>query len=112
MYLCIYPAVIEGKIIRRYPQPYDSKYSHTLLVKIKSVYYDDIGHIQGGDVVKIKVCGLPEHIKWNNIYRLAGTRECGTNHLEISEIGIFADKEIGEGLCAPFILSGGCDDLP
>lgn len=111
VHLYIHTAVIEGNIIRQYRRPYDSKYSHTLLVKVESVYYDEISHIQVGDILEIKICGLPKRIKWNNIYRLAGTRECGTNQLEIGENGIFADEEIGEGPCAPYILGGGCDDL-
>ena len=79
------------------------------MVKVESVYYDEINHIQAGDVVEIKICSIPERIKWNKIYRLTGSRECGTNELEISERGIFAEINLGVGPCAPYILAGNCD---
>lgn len=101
--------VIEGRVIRTVPRPDDPKYSHTLVVKVEAVYYDEINHIKQGDVVEIKICSLPDRIRWKHIYRLTGSRECGSNELEISERGIFGDIELGVGPCAPHILSGGCD---
>ena len=89
----------------------DRKYSHTLVVKVAAVHYDDINRVEEGDVVEIKICGVPERIRWNKIYRFTGTRECGSNELEISERGIFAEIKLGVGKCAPYILEGNCDNL-
>lgn len=104
-------AVIDGKVIRSSSRHRDPKYSHTLVVKVEAVYYDEIEHIQPGDVVEIKICSLPDRVKRNSVYRLSGTRECGSNELEIGEYGIFAEKPSPESPCASFILDGGCDDL-
>ena len=104
-------SVLEGKVIRHVHRYNDPKYRYNLVVKVESVYYDEINHIQAGDVVEIKICSIPNHIKWNKIYRLTGSRECGTNELEISERGIFAEiiRYVGVGPCAPYILAGNCD---
>lgn len=103
-------AVIDGKVIRSYSRLRDPKYSHTLVLKVEAVHYDDIEHIQPGDVVEIKICSLPDRVKRNSVYRLSGTRECGSNELEIGKHGIFAE-ELSEAPCASFILGGGCDNL-
>jgi len=76
---------------------------------VETVYYDEINHIQIGDIVEIKICRLRDHIKWNNVYQMMRARECGSNELEISERGIFTDTP-RFSLCAPYILGGGCDD--
>ena len=105
-------AVTEGKIREVVPRPYDAKYSHTLLVEIEEVYYDEIGHIQPSDVVEIKICYLPDQFNRQRTYRFAGTRECGSNELEISETGVFAYlPDFGAGPCPPYILGGNCDDI-
>ena len=95
----------------------DTRYSHLLVVRVTAVHYDDIGHIEVGKVVEIKVCSLPLRIKFKRTYRLTGTRECGSGELEISEMGILGNipelgrgGPVGEGPCAPYILAGNCDD--
>ena len=95
----------------------DRRYSHTLTARVIVVYYDEIGQIKAGDVINIKVCSLPFRIKFKRSYRLTGSRELGTNELEISENGIIAnipelgdDGPLGEGPCPPYILEGNCDD--
>ena len=103
-------AVIEGRVIRTYERQYDPEYSHTLLVKVTAVFYDEIDEIKVGDVVEIKICSLPRRVKRNTIYRLTGSRECGSNELEISSNGIFADIQLGVGPCVPYIKAGNCDD--
>lgn len=74
------------------------------------MYYDEINHIHVGDVVQIKIFALLERIQWNHIYGLAGSRECGSNELEISDRGVFVGIQLGLDPCASYILSGGCDD--
>ena len=63
-------------------------------------------------MVNIKVCSLRFQIRFKRIYHLAGTRECGSNELEISETGMLANThKLGEvNLCAPYIRAGNCDD--
>ena len=73
------------------------------------MYYDEIDHIEVGDVVQIKISALLDQIRWNIIYRLAGARECGSNELEISERG-FVGTWLEQDPCASYILGGGCDD--
>lgn len=108
--------VLEGQIIRIIERYGDARYSHTLVARITAVHYDDIGQIEVGDVVHIKVCSLPFRIKFKRTYRLTGARECGSNELEISENGILANipelesGPLGEGPCVPYILGGNCDD--
>ena len=108
--------VIEGQIIRVFQRHGDREYSHDLMVRVTAVHYDDIDHIQVGDVVTIKVCSLPFRIRFKRTYRLTGTREFGSNELEISENGVLAnipeleDGPLGEGPCAPYIREGNCDD--
>ena len=84
---------------------------------VKAVHYDDLNHIEVGDVVTVKACGLPFRIRFKRTYRLMGSRECGTNELEIKESGIIANipelgpgGPLGEGMCAPYIRNGTCDD--
>ena len=82
-------------------------------MRVTAVHYDSLEHIEVKDVVTIKVCSLPFRIKFKRIYRLAGTVECGTNEMEISENGVVADAADtghGEGPCPPYILNGDCDD--
>ena len=109
--------VLEGQIIRIAERYGDHRYSHTLLARVTAVYYDSINHIEVGDVVTIKICSLPFRIKFKRTYRLTGSRELGTNEMEISENGIIAnipefgdEGPLGEGPCPPFILGGNCDD--
>ena len=109
--------VIEGQIIRVIKRYGDARYSHDLKVRVTAVHYDDIEHIEVGDVVNIKVCSLRFRIKFKRTYRLTGARECGSNELEISETGILANiPELGDngplgvGPCAPYIRAGNCDD--
>lgn len=110
-------AVLEGQVVRITERYGDREYSHTLTVMVTVVHYDDIGQIEQGDVINIKVCSLPVRIRFKRMYRLTGSRELGTNELEISENGIIAnipelgdDGPLGEGPCPPYILSGNCDD--
>ena len=103
-------AVIEGRVIRTYERQYDPEYSHTLLVKVTDVFYDEIDEIKVGDVVEIKICSLSKRIKRKKIYHLTGSRECGSNELEISSNGVFADVPLGAGPCTPYIKAGSCDD--
>ena len=95
----------------------DLRYRYSLLVGVTAVHYDDLGHIEEGEVVVIKTCSLPFRIRFRRTYRLAGSRECGSNELEISETGLIANipeletgTVIGRGQCAPYILGGNCDD--
>lgn len=74
------------------------------------MYYDEIDHIQVGDVVQIKISALLDQVRWNIVYGLAGTRECGSNELEISERGSFVGTRLEQDACASYILGGGCDD--
>ena len=109
--------VLEGQIIDVSERHGDPQYSYTLLARITTVYYDEIDHIEVGDIVTIKACGLPFRIKFKRTYRLTGSRELGTNELEISENGVIAnipelgeERALGEGPCPPYILGGNCDD--
>lgn len=81
---------------------------------VTAVHYDDIDHIAVGDVLTIKACNLAFRIRFKRTYRLSGSRECGTNELEISEDGVIANirelRPLGEGQCASHISSGNCDD--
>ena len=95
----------------------DRRYRYDLLVRVTTVYYDDIGHLEPGDLVTIKVCSLPFRIKFKRTYRLTGSRELGTNEMEISENGVIANipelgpgRPLGAGPCPPYILGGNCDD--
>ena len=115
MILC--HAVIEGQIIRITERYGDARYSHTLTVRVTAVHYDEIDHIDVDDVVTIKVCSLPFRIRFKRTYRLAGSIECGSNELEISENGVVASIPelgsgglVGEGQCTPYIHAGNCDD--
>ena len=94
----------------------DRRYRYDLLVRVTALHYDEIGHIEVGGLITIKVCSLPFRIKFKRIYRLTGSRELGTNELEISENGIIANipelstGPLGAGPCPPYILGGNCDD--
>ena len=94
----------------------DPRYRYDLLVKVTTVHYDEINHIQPDDIITIKACSLPFRLRFKRLYRLTGSRELGTNELEISENGIIAnipelgDRPLGRGPCPPYILSGACDD--
>lgn len=94
----------------------DRRYLYNLLVKVTTVHYDEIGHIEAEDIVTIKVCSLPFRIKFRRLYRLTGARELGTNELEISENGIVGNipelitGPLGAGPCPTYILGGNCDD--
>ena len=111
---CLSPLAVI-RVIERHG---DDQYSHNLVVKVTKVHYDDIDHIKVGDVEIIKVCSLPFRIKFKRTYRLTGSRELGSNELEISENGILAniperaDGPLGEGPCPPHIRAGNCDDDP
>lgn len=109
--------VIEGQILRVAERYGDSRYRYNLLVGVTAVHYDDIDHIAVGDVLTIKACNLAFRIRFKRTYRLSGSRECGTNELEISEDGVIANipelgpqRPLGEGQCASHISSGNCDD--
>ena len=95
----------------------DLRYRYNLLVRVTEVHYDEIGHIEVGEVVTIKACSLPFRLRFKKLYRLTGSRECGTHELEISENGIIANipelgplGSLGVGPCAPYIRGGNCDD--
>ena len=94
----------------------DHRYLYDLLVRVTTVHYDEIGHIEPDDLISIKVCSLPFRIRFKRTYRLTGSRELGTNELEISENGIIANipelstGPLGKGPCPPYILEGNCDD--
>jgi hypothetical protein len=114
---CYSEFIIEGQIITVAERYEDARYRYNLLVRVTVVHYDEINHIEVGEVVTIKVCSLPFRVRFKRTYRLTGSRECGTNELEISETGIIAnipelgeDGPLGAGPCAPYILSGNCDD--
>jgi hypothetical protein len=114
---CYCEFILEGQVIRMSERYRDHRYRYDLLVRVTTVYYDDIGHIEPGDLVTIKVCSLPFRIKFKRTYRLTGSRELGTNEMEISENGVIANipelgpgRPLGEGPCPPYILGGNCDD--
>ena len=82
---------------------------------VTAVYYDEIDHIEVGDVVTVKICSLPFRIRFKRtLYHLGGSRECGTNELEVSQNGVIATTPVlgpdGAGPCPPHILRGSCDD--
>lgn len=107
------PLVIDGQILRHIPRSEDASYRYDLMVGVSVVHYDDINHIRVGDVVNIKVCNLPFKIRFKRTYRLAGSRECGSNDLEISENGfmtILPKRGIYNESCASYIGGGNCDD--
>ena len=104
-------------MIRVGERPGDRRYPYHFLVKVTEVYYDEIGQIEQEDIITIKVCNLPSfRLKFKRTYRLTGSRELGTNELEISENGIIANipelpfGPLGRGPCPPYILGGNCDD--
>ena len=106
-----HPPVIEGQILRVSERYGDPEYGYNLLVGVTAVYYDEIDHIEVGDVVTVKICSLPFRIRFRRTYRLSGSRECGTNELEISQNGVIANTPVlGPGPCPPYILGGNCDD--
>lgn len=113
IYMNPFHAVIEGQIIRVTEHLSDHRYSETLTVRVMVVHYDDIGQIEAGDIVSIKVCSLPLRIRFKRTYHLAGSRECGTNELEISESGVIAERGKGGSLepgpCPAHIRAGNCD---
>ena len=113
VYISIPFPVVEGQIIRVTEHYSDHRYSDTLIVRITAVHYDAIGHIEVGDTVSVKVCSLPLRIRFKRTYYLAGSRECGSNELEISENGIIAERgKAGSpepGPCPAHILAGNCD---
>ena len=102
-----FSVVIEGRVKRHLP----NGPNHMLLVQVTAVDYDDINHIKVGDIVEIKVSSLPEPIRFNPTYKLAGTRECVSNKLKIDETGLLSrlPDPLGE-ICVPFIEAGNCDD--
>ena len=74
--------------------------------------YDDIHHINVDDMVEVevKVSSLPEPIRFNNTYKLAGRRECGSNKLTIDETGLMTTPNFDGDTCAPYIKAGNCND--
>jgi hypothetical protein len=114
---CSWEFIIEGQILRVSERYRDPEYRYNLLVGVTAVYYDEIDHIEVGNVVTIKICSLPFRIRFKRTYLLSGSRECGTNELEISQNGVIAktpvlgpDGPLGEGPCPPYILGRNCDD--
>ena len=62
---------------------------------VTAVYYDEIDHIEVGDVVTVKICSLPFRIRFKRtLYHLGGSRECGTNELEVSQNGVIATTPV------------------
>ena len=107
--------VIEGRVRRR--QRFDHSYIK-LLVQVTNVDYDDIHHINVGDIVEVEVevevevSSLPEPpMRFNQTYMLAGRRECGSNKLTIDETGLLTTLPNFDGnMCAPYIKAGNCND--
>ena len=105
--------VVVGSVIREQSMPMDSRYTHTVFFEVTQVYYDDIGTIQMGEVIEVKLCGLPagyRRLGFRRSYLLMGERECRTHELIIGENGVLEPDFDAEGsVCANIINSGACD---
>ena len=91
----------------------DSRYTNTVFFEVTQVYYDHIGMIQVGEVIEVKLCGLPAGVTrlgFRRSYLLMGERECRTHELIIGEDGVLEPDFDAEGsVCANIINSGVCD---
>jgi len=105
--------VVVGNVIREQSMPGDNRYTHTVFFEVTQVYYDDIGKIQVGEVIEVKICGLPpgtRRLGFRRPYLLMGERECRTHELIIGENGVLESNFDAEGsVCANIINSGACD---
>ena len=105
--------VVQGTVIKNQPTPMDSQYTNTVFFEVTQVHYDDIGNIQVGEVIEVKICGLPLGVRrlgFRRSYLLMGERECRTHELIIGENGILESNFDAEGsVCANIINSGVCE---
>lgn len=112
---CSQQFIIEGKVIESVSLPRGGFSVH---VDVETVFYDDIGFIDVGDIVEIRLCGMPRGVTRffrRRSYLVMGDRDCRTRELSVGPRGFFqpsSNQPLAVQRCANMIRSGVCEVPP